>query len=93
MVDTSWRESIVVGKIRAVVHRPLEGTFKFARIVRRPSGWYVQCVCETEPQPLPMQDTVVGLDMGITYLVADSNGHMVKNPKHLQSSAWRLAKA
>jgi transposase len=30
------------GRIRVIVHRPLEGTFKFARIVLRPSGWYVQ---------------------------------------------------
>jgi len=32
------------GRIRVIVHRPLEGKFKFARIVLRPSGWYLQCV-------------------------------------------------
>ena len=51
------------GRIRVIVHRPLEGTFKFARIVLRPSGWYVQCVCEREPQPLPKKGNTVGLDM------------------------------
>ncbi len=81
------------GRIRTVVHRPLEGIFRFARIVHRPSGWYLQCVCATEAQPLPAVDTAVGLDMGITYLVADSTGRLVKNPKHLQVSAQRLAKA
>src|SRR6202043_1462137 len=35
------------GRIRVIVHRPLEGTFKFARLVLRPSGWYLQCICET----------------------------------------------
>ncbi|HEY6409492.1 MAG TPA: transposase, partial [Ktedonobacteraceae bacterium] len=55
------------GRIRVIVHRPLEGTFKFARIVLRPSGWYLQCVCETTPEPLPQKDTAVGLDMGIRY--------------------------
>jgi len=81
------------GRIRTVAHRPLEGTFKFARIVRRPSGWYLQCVCETEPRPLPVRSAAIGLDMGITYLVADSNAHMVRNPKNLQKSTARLARA
>src|SRR5205823_9604134 len=81
------------GRIRVIVHRPLEGIFKFARIVKRPSGWYLHCVCETEPTPLPKKDNAVGLDMGIRYLVADSNGHIIENPKHARKTAKRLAKA
>lgn len=81
------------GRIRVIVHRPLEGTFKFARIVLRPSGWYLQCVCETSPEPLPKKDNAVGLDMGIRYLVADSNGQVVENPKHAKKSAKKLARA
>ena len=71
----------------------MEGKFKFARIILRPSGWYLQCVCETEPAPLPKKDNAVGLDMGIRYLVADSTGHMIDNPKHAKKSAKKLAKA
>ena len=81
------------GRIRVIVHRPVEGTFKFARIVLRPSGWYLQCVCETPPSPLPQKDNAVGLDLGIRYLVADSNGHLIDNPKHAKKTAKRLAKA
>jgi putative transposase len=81
------------GKIRVNVHRPLEGVFKFGRFVLRPSGWYLQCVCETEPTPLPPKDNAVGLDMGLTYLVADSTGRRRKNPKNLHKSAGKLAKA
>ena len=81
------------GRLRVIVHRPLEGTFKFARIVLRPSGWYLQCVCETEPAPLPRRENAVGLDMGIRYLVADSNGHILENPKHAKKSAKKLARA
>lgn len=81
------------GRIRVIVHRPMEGTFKFARVVLRPSGWYLQCVCETEPEPLPKKDNAVGLDMGIRYLIADSNGQIVENPKHAKKSARKLAKA
>jgi putative transposase len=81
------------GRIRVIVHRPMVGTFKFARIVLRPSGWYLQCVCETEPAPLPRRENAVGLDMGLRYLVADSNGHIIDNPRHAKKTAKRLAKA
>ena len=81
------------GRIRVIVHRPLVGTLKFARIVLRPSGWYLQCVCKTERQPLPTKDNAVGLDVGIRYLVADSNGHIIENPKHAKKTAKRLAYA
>ncbi len=81
------------GKIRVNVHRPLAGTFKFARIVLRPSGWYLQCICDVETNLLLASEAVVGIDMGITYLVADSTGRQVKNPKNLQHAATKLAKA
>ena len=82
-----------LGKIRTIVHRPVEGDFKFARIVKRPSGWYVQCVCDVDEQPLPTRDSAVGLDMGITYLLADSNGMVAENPKWYRSSLKTLAHA
>jgi len=75
------------------VHRSLEGSFRFARIVKRPSGWYLQCVCAVEPKPLPDNGTVVGLDMGITYLVVDSEGNTTENPRAYKRSLERLAKA
>jgi putative transposase len=81
------------GRIRVIVHRPMEGTFKFARLVLRPSGWYLQCVCEITAEPLPKKDNGVGLDLGIRYLIADSNGHRIDNPKHAKRSAKKLAKA
>ena len=81
------------GRIRVIIHRPMIGKFKFARIVLRPSGWYLQCVCETEPALLPKKDNAVGLDMGIRYLVADSNDHIIGNPKHARKSAKKLAHA
>lgn len=84
---------VMGGKIRVNVHRPLEGTFKFGRFVLRPSGWYLQCVTETVSKPLPTLETEIGLDMGITYLVADSEGRVVKNPKHLIAGAVDLANA
>lgn len=81
------------GNIRTVVHRPLEGVFKFARIVKRPSGWYLQCICEIEPQLLESTGKAIGLDMGIKVLLADSDGGLVENPQHLKAGLKTLAHA
>ncbi len=81
------------GKLRVNVHRPLEGTFRFARLVLRPSGWYVQCVTDYDGERLAPSSKSVGLDMGITYLVADSDGGFVRNQKSFRASAEKLASA
>jgi putative transposase len=81
------------GKLRVNVHRPLEGTFRFARLVLRPSGWYVQCVTDYDGERLAPSNKSVGLDMGITYLVADSDGGFVRNQKSFRASAEKLASA
>ena len=81
------------GRLRVNVHRPLAGTFKFARLVLRPSGWYVQCVTDYDGVRLAPTEKAIGLDMGITYLVADSGGGFVRNPKSFRDSAKKLASA
>lgn len=48
---------------------------------------------EGAPQPLPTKDNAIGLDMGIRYLIADSDGHIVANPKFGQQTTARLAHA
>ena len=78
------------GRIRFNRHRDIPGTLKFCRIVHRPSGWYLQAVCEVPPEPLPATGKSVGLDFGLKTLVADSEGNYVENPRHLKKSLRRL---
>jgi len=79
------------GKIRFNKHREMLGILKFCRIVRQPSGWYLQCVCDNiQEQKLPLSDKAIGLDVGIRYLVADSDGNKVENPKFLRKSLHKL---
>jgi len=79
------------GNIRTIVHRPLEGEFRFARIIKRPSGWYLQCVCLVEKNLLPPTGNTVGIDMGIKSITADSNGYIVPHPQHLRAEMKNLA--
>jgi putative transposase len=79
------------GKIGFVKHREMEGTLKSCRIVRRPSGWYLQCICDNLPsKKLAKSDKAIGLDMGVKSLVADSDGNITENPKFLNKSLKKL---
>jgi putative transposase len=81
------------GRIRFNRHRDIKGTLKFCRILHKPSGWYLQAVCETQSEKSPKTGASIGLDFGLKYLVADSNGEKVENPRHLKNSlrALRIA--
>ena len=79
------------GAMRFNRHRDIKGVIKFCRILRKPSGWYLQVVCQTEPDPLPKTGKVIGLDFGLKNLIADSDGRMVENPRHLKFSLRKLA--
>lgn len=81
------------GNIRAIIHRPMEGIFKHARIVKRASGWYLQCVCDVPIKPLPKNDKSVGLDFGLKSLVADSEGVITPNDKGLRQMLKVLRRA
>lgn len=78
------------GRIRFNRHRDIPGTIKFCRIVRKPSGWYLQVITDVAAVPLPKTGKEIGLDFGITTLVADSDGNKVENPRHLNKSLRKL---
>ena len=81
-------------KIKVILHRPFEGNPKFTRLVRRADGYYVQVVCETAtvPQKELDKNKAVGLDLGLRYFVADSNGEKIKAPQFFRKSEYKLAK-
>jgi putative transposase len=62
-----------------------------------PSGrWFVSLLVDTNIAQLPKSDKQIGLDLGITSLIATSNGDKITNPKHfkqLRKKLKRLQKA
>ncbi len=55
--------------------------------------WYVSLLCEVTVQDGPPTDAVVGIDAGVTSLVALSSGEKVTNPRHERRDRVRLARA
>lgn len=69
-----------IGRVAVRWHRPIEGTIKTLRIVRKAGKWYACFACEGEPAPLSATGREVGIDVGLHHLLATSDGEMVENP-------------
>lgn len=80
-----------VGWVKAVFHRPLEGKAKNITVSKTKSGKYFASVqCEMEiPDPAP-HNGEVGIDLGLKFFMAASNGEKIDAPRHLQQAEKRL---
>jgi putative transposase len=60
-----------------------------------PSGrWHISIRFDDPTiKPLPVNENAIGIDLGITSLIADSNGKKITNPKHFKKHHKRLKKA
>jgi putative transposase len=80
-----------IGRLRVKLSRPIEGTIKTVTIKRECGKWYVIFSCEVEAQPLPATGNAIGIDLGLQYFIATSDGEVVEPPKFLRESEKKLA--
>jgi putative transposase len=52
--------------------------------------WFVSLLVDTNIAQLPKSDKQIGLDVGITSLIATSNGDKIANPKHFKQLRKKL---
>jgi putative transposase len=52
--------------------------------------WFASLLVDTDIAQLPKSDKQIGLDMGITSLIATSNGDKIANPKHFKQLRQKL---
>lgn len=82
-----------LGKMPIKLSRPLEGKPKSCTIKKDGDQWFACVMCEVEsPEPQKRTSPIVGIDRGITNVLADSDGRLVLNPKHFEKSMMRLAR-
>jgi putative transposase len=83
-----------VGSIKIKLHRIPIGKVKTFTIRRAATGkWYASFSCETELQPLPPSEGVVGIDVGLESFATLSNGDRIANPRFFRKEERALAKA
>jgi putative transposase len=80
--DTKRLRLYGVGKVKIVLHRPVQGAPKTATISRSRTGkWYVCFSCEcAESSPLPETGCLVGIDVGLKTFATLSDGQQIANP-------------
>lgn len=96
-----WRDGwLTLGKQAEPLNirwsRPLPGNAQPSSVVasRDPAGrWFVSILCEGSVHDAPPTANQVGLDAGITSLLALSTGEKIVNPKHEKRDRARLRRA
>jgi putative transposase len=78
-----------VGKVKAKLHRNIEGTIKTVTVSLDPSGKYFASILneiEGENPAISTAGKVIGIDLGLTHFAITSDGNKVSkynNPRHL----------
>jgi len=81
-----------IGDMRIKIYRKIEGCIKAVIVKRESERWFVIVQADQEPQPLPETGEAIGLDVGLTSFVVDSEGNEIENPRCAEQSADKLAR-
>jgi len=89
---------LCIPKIRDIkikLHREFKGIIKSCTISKTCTGKYYASILVEDNQPLPNkpninEETSIGLDLGLTHFLTDSNGNKIKNPRSLKNNLKRL---
>lgn len=84
-----------VGEIKTVYHRPVpnDARILWAQLSKDAHGhWYANLQCDFERRELPadMRDGCVGIDVGLKYVIATSDGQTVEAPMYLRERLREL---
>ena len=83
-----------IGEIKAKYHRPLLGNAKAIIVKREGTKWWLIVQCANVPADrLKPTGREVGIDLGITNIIAKSDGQRVTNGHFGKESAQHLARA
>ena len=83
-----------IGKVRVVLHRPIEGTIKTCCVRRASTGkWFVSFSCEVPDQAAPEAAAdAVGIDMGLASFATLSTAEQIANPRFFRRDEGDLAR-
>lgn len=81
-----------IGKLKLYLSRPIEGKIKTVTIKRTSTGkWFVLFSCDNVlAKQFPQTSKEIGIDVGISSFLTDSEGKKVYNPLFLKKSLSKL---
>lgn len=86
-----------LGKVSAVIHRPIVGAVKTITVSRTPTGkYFASILCDDGveiPTKTPItEDGTIGIDLGIKDFAVLSTGERIANPRNTNRLANKLAR-
>lgn len=83
-----------IGEVKTVYHRPVphDARILWANVTKEGGKWFVGLQCEFEVRDLPpdMVEGAVGIDIGLHYVIATSDGDTVPKPGYLHERLKEL---
>lgn len=79
-----------IGNVVIKLSRAIEGKIKTCTVKREANQWYVVFTAEHEPKKLDPTGNTIGLDFGLTDIVATSEGELVAAPKPFKHAQRKL---
>lgn len=73
-----------MGEVKAVIHRPIDGTVKTVTVTQNARGHYFASVLVEDDREQPETSTegkTIGLDVGLNHIVVTSDGSKFNNPR------------
>lgn len=93
-IDGSFIKLPKIGRIKANIHRSINGLIKSVTVSKAPTGkYYVSVLVETIATPFLKTQSNIGIDLGLTDFIVLSDGTKVANPKFLAKIKDKLARA
>ena len=71
-----------IGSLRLRKGREIPMNYGRVFVVRKNARWYAVFECKREIEPMDPTGNVLGIDAGITHLLATSDGELIDNPRH-----------
>lgn len=82
-----------MGSIKIKLHREIEGAVKTCTIKYEAGQWYGVFSCDTPaPPPLPVEQSEIGIDLGITHFAALSDGSFIESPRYYRKTQKKLTR-
>lgn len=81
-----------LGYVKVFKDRMPDGELKTATIIKEQNQYYISVTFESESKNIyPVSENqTIGLDMGITYFLVDSDGCFIENPRHTKKYEKQL---
>ncbi len=81
-----------IGQLPIRLHRQIMGQVKGVLVKKYASGkWFAILQVETEnTKPAPRRGKAIGLDVGLTHFITDSEGRQIENPRFYEKSLQRI---